>query len=285
MEETQNTQQKPNYIELSQDTHNAGNIFNELSWELGELDFAEKTVKTEVTKKEPLLLIYSVSGKFFILGIIVAIVLTIDVFVRSSEDNNLFANLPICPYLSFGVGEYDNTDCKTLSMISTDMNAEKEKTEKNIITNLVLLVPKFMQSLDIANSPKVQFIQEHTGESRISITDVIDRFTEIKDRTSYQGKDIECKSMTMDEKGKFSVSCQIYGGALIAPTGLTTKTSREIALAFLQRLGDEKSGFQILSYPKTLDISEFNSTDGFKAVFSTKTSLDIKLQYLPANKM
>lgn len=170
-------------------------------------------------------------------------------------------------------------------MISTDMNAEKEKTEKNIITNLVLLVPKFMQSLDIANSPKVQFIQEHTGESRISITDVIDRFTEIKDRTSYQGKDIECKSMTMDEKGKFSVSCQIYGGALIAPTGLTTKTSREIALAFLQRLGDEKSGFQILSYPKTLDISEFNSTDGFKAVFSTKTSLDIKLQYLPANKM
>ncbi|MDD2917280.1 MAG: hypothetical protein PHH70_05555, partial [Candidatus Gracilibacteria bacterium] len=70
-----------------------------------------------------------------------------------------------------------------------------------------------------------------------------------------------------------------------APRGIKTKTSREVALSFLGRLSDPKSGFQILSYPKVLDIAEFNSTDGFKAVFSTKTSLDMKLQYLPANKM
>lgn len=113
----------------------------------------------------------------------------------------------------------------------------------------------------------------------------MNRFLEIKNKTSYQGEDIECKGISLSEKGKLSLSCEVYGGALIAPTGLTTKTSRETALAFLERLSDPKGGFQLLSYPKTLDIAEFNSTDGFKAVFSTRTSLDLTLQYLPANKM
>lgn len=89
----------------------------------------------------------------------------------------------------------------------------------------------------------------------------------------------------MDEKGKMDVTCKIYGGALIAPSGLATKTSRDTTLSLLERLDDANSGFQILSYPKVLDISEFNNADGFKAVFSTQTSLDLKLQYLPANKM
>lgn len=42
MEETQNTEPQPNYIELSEDSHNVGNIFNELSEELGDLDFSGK---------------------------------------------------------------------------------------------------------------------------------------------------------------------------------------------------------------------------------------------------
>lgn len=91
--------------------------------------------------------------------------------------------------------------------------------------------------------------------------------------------------MSLDEKGQASVTCLVYGGSIIVPSGLTTKTSRETALSFLERLDDPKSGFRVLSYPKTMDIAEFNSTDGFKTVFSTQTSLNLKLQYLPANKM
>lgn len=285
MEETKNTEQTSNYIELSQDPQGVGNIFNELSGELGDLDFAEKARAQEAEKKNPLEIAYTASRYVFVFSVIIIILLSLDVFIRSSEDNQLFASLPICSYLSLGADDYDNVDCKTLSMISAEINAEKEKLEKNLATNLIILVPKFMQSLDITNSPKVQFIQEHTGDSRVSITDAMTRFMEIKNRTSYQGEDIECKTISVDEKGKFSVSCQIYGGSLVAPTGLSTKTSRETALSFLERLDDPKSGFQILAYPKTLDISEFNSTDGFKTVFSTKTSLDLKLQYLSANKM
>ena len=285
MEEIKNTEPTANYVELSEDSKNVGNIFNELSGELGELDFAEKKSGEIKEKKDPLEVSYIVSRYAFIFGIVVTILLSLDVFARSSTDNSLFASLPICSYLAMGTTDYDNVDCKTPSMISAEVIAAKDKIEANIATNLILLVPKFMQSLDIANSPKVQFIQEHTGDSRVSINDVATRFMEIKNRTSYQGEDIECKSMSVDEKGKFSVSCQIYGGALITPSGLATQTSRETALAFLARLDDAKSGFRVLSYPKTLDISEFNSADGFKAVFSTKTSLDLKLQYLPANKM
>lgn len=122
----------------------------------------------------------------FLLGIMTAVLLSIDTFVRSSQDNSFLANLPICSYLSLGVEGYDNAECKTLPMIVTETQAKKEELEKNIANNLVILVPKLMQSIDIANSPKVQFIQEHTGDSRVPITDALSRFLEIKGKTSYQ---------------------------------------------------------------------------------------------------
>ena len=186
MEEAQKPEQKPNYIELSQDPQNVGNIFNELSGELGDLDFSEKNVKKEVVKKDPVETAYFIMSKLFILGVIISVIMTIDVFVRSSEDNTLFVSLPICSYLAMSVDGYNNNDCKTLPMILAEKTAEQEKMEKNIAVNLVLLVPRFLQSLDITNSPKVQFIQEHTGDSKISIIDTINRFTEIKNKTNYQ---------------------------------------------------------------------------------------------------
>lgn len=186
MEETKNTEQKSHYIELSNDSQSVGNIFNELSGELGELDFAEKNTEQEKKKKNPLLIAYAVSGKIFTIGIIITILLSLDVFIRSGEDNSLFANLPICPYLAYGINDYNNEACKTPLMILAEINAEKEGLEKNIAANLILLVPKLMQSFDISSSLKVQFIQEHTGDSRVSITEAINRFLEIKNRTSYQ---------------------------------------------------------------------------------------------------
>lgn len=186
MEETKNTEQKSHYIELSDDSQNVGNIFNELSGELGELDFSERNVEQETKKKNPLLITYAVSGKIFMIGIIITILLSLDVFIRSGEDNSLFANLPICPYLAYGINDYDNGACKTLFMILAEINIEKEGLEKNIAANLILLVPKLMQSFDISSSPKVQFIQEHTGDSRISITEMMNHFLDMKNRTSYQ---------------------------------------------------------------------------------------------------
>jgi hypothetical protein len=155
MEELKNTEQEPNYIKLSQDTNGVGNIFNELSGELGELDFAEEKAGVEPEKKNPLLITDSITGKLFVLIITITILLSIDVIIRSMDDNSLFVNLPICEYLALGTNGYSNTSCKTLSMISAEVTSEKEKLEKNIAINLIILVPKLMQSSDISTSPKV----------------------------------------------------------------------------------------------------------------------------------
>jgi hypothetical protein len=71
-------------------------------------------------------------------------------------------------------------------MISAEVTAKKEKLEEQIITNLTILVPKLMQSMNITSSPKVQFIQEHTGNSRVSITETIRNFLDIKNKTSFE---------------------------------------------------------------------------------------------------
>lgn len=287
MEETKNTEQKANFVELSQDPQNVWNIFNELSGDIGQLDF-DKKLQKEAEKKDPVLIAYEVSGKLFILGVIVTILLNIDVYIRSSEDNSQFANLPICPYLSFGINDYDNTECKTPSMISAEVTNKKEKLEKEIITNLIILVPKLIQSLNIVNSPKVQFIQEHTGNARVSITEVLNQFQAIKNKTWFDWKDIECETMTIDEKWILSVSCVVYGGPIVQLQWLwlTTKTSREKAILFLGRLDDQRNNFHLISRPQTLDISQFSSTEqGIKAGFSTQTSISLKIQYLAVNKM
>ncbi len=205
-------EQKTNYIEIS-DNSAVGNIFNELSGELGDLDFGDENQEKQKSEKtkDRWELAYKISGISFTIALILAAVLSADVFIRTSPSNNLFVNLPICGYLSLGIDDYENTDCKTLPMILETAMAEKEKTEKNIISNLVVLVPKLLQSLDIVSSPKVRFIQEHTGDSRIPITDMISRFLEIKGRTVYHGEDIDCKNLMVDEKGAMSISCDIYG--------------------------------------------------------------------------
>jgi len=198
---------------------------------MGELDFSEKKTPKIKSERNIIITMYSISGKAFTLALIIAIILSIDVFVRTATDNRSFAHLPICQYLVMGIDDYDNNnECLTLPMILVKINTEKEKIEKSIVLNLTILIPKLMQSLDITNSPKVQFIQEHTGDSRYSIVDMFDRFVEVKNKTSYQGEDIECKNILVNETGKFSISCQVFGGPIIAPAGLTTKTSREVAL-------------------------------------------------------
>jgi len=229
---------------------------------------------------------YRISGLTLTIAAVLAIITTLDVFARTQSDNSLLSNLPICFYLSLGVDDYSNTDCKTLPMILDAANQEKDKIEKNVISNLVLLVPKRLQSIDILSSPKVRFIQEHTGDSRISINDAINRFLDIKSRTLYQGEDIDCQNIIINEKGKITMSCDIYGSSLTNPSQSSIHTSRETTLSFLNNLLDPKSGFQVLSYPKTLDVNSFSSTElGLKSVFSTKTTIELTLQYLPINKM
>lgn len=206
-------EQKTNYIEISDNPQGVGNIFNELSGELGDLDFGDEDQEKQKMEKTQnrWVLAYKISGIVFTLSLILAAILSADVFIRTSPTNDLFVNLPICDYLSLGIDDYENTDCKTLPMILESATAEKEKTEKNVISNLVVLVPKLLQSLDIVSSPKVRFIQEHTGDARVSITEMIKRFLEIKGRSVYRGEDIDCRNILTNEKGEMTIACDVYG--------------------------------------------------------------------------
>lgn len=111
-------EQKTNFINLSDDSKNVGNIFNELSGELGDLDFgSDQEKKAEAKKKDWFMLAYRGSANAFTLAIIIGIFCTLDVFIRTSDDTSFLSNLPVCSYLSWGTENYDNTDCKTLPAI------------------------------------------------------------------------------------------------------------------------------------------------------------------------
>lgn len=263
------------------------NIFNELSGELGDLEFAEKKADTlEPKKRDWLATGYAVSGIVSTVFFFIFVVLLIDVTFRTQDDNSFVGNLGLCSYLAWGVENYDNPECKTIAMIHADSEKDKADTEKTIVSNLILLAPKELQSIDILNSPKVRFIQDHTGDNRISISETMARFMEIKNRTAYQGEDIDCKNLVTNEKGELSVTCDVYGGAVLGPARGNSISSRETALSFIEALQDPTSNFQLIQSPKSLEIAAYSSSDvGLRSVFSTKTTISLKLRYLPPNKI
>lgn len=65
-------------------------------------------------------------------------------------------------------------------MIVQGLRDDRTKLEKSLVDNLVIYVPAKIQIDNIISSPKVQFIQEHTGDNRLSIVNATARFLDIK---------------------------------------------------------------------------------------------------------
>ncbi|MCK9272865.1 hypothetical protein M0P65_04940 [Candidatus Gracilibacteria bacterium] len=253
-------------------------IFNEL----GDLDFGQINSEIQAQKQEKnyLLLSYKIVGNVLIASVVILIILFFDIFLKSTEDNSLISALPIfCNYISYSIDGYDNTECKTVPVILNDLENQKKDIEKNILGILTNILPKKLDALNMASSNEVQFIKEKTGDSRISINEILDNFNELKSSSIYKGDDIECKNITVNEKGDFETTCDIYGGSLLG----SSFTSRRTALDFLNKIN--QSNFIIADYPKKLDINKFSSSDiGIKGVFTTKTTINLKLKYLPLKK-
>lgn len=236
---------------------------------------------TAPKKKDPLEIGSKVLDIGMKVAIVAAIVFAADSSVRNMETPGFFESLPVCDYLSFGVGNFDNTDCKTVVQITADKTAERDEVESTIASNLLVLVPKRLEAGDALNSPEVQFIKERTGDSRVSFEKVITEFKDIVNASAYKGEDIECTRFTFNEKGDFNVSCEFYGDSLDASTFKESRSSRMTALAFLARLDD--SEFRIQNYPKALDIQKYSTADvGIRSTFSTVTKLSLNLRYVPS---
>lgn len=234
-------------------------------------------------KKEPLEIAYIASGIFMKLILVTLVVTSVDATVRNLEDVETLSVLPICNYFSLGVdaNDFQNDKCQSVKQIAAEKTAERSSIESTIIANLLVIVPRKIEALDIVGSPEVQFIKSKTGDSRMSISDMVKDFIDLTKKTEYQGEDIQCYNFVIDEKGKFNVRCEFYGASFTSSSN-ESKTSRMTAVKFLESL--EASDFKLQNPPKTINIEKYSSIDaGIRSTFSTVTSIDLQLRYIPNN--
>lgn len=185
-----------------------------------------------------------------------------------------------------GIENYDNTDCKTYTEIQAKVLSDSEDLDKALAANLSLLVPKRLLTQNILNMPEIQFIEQKTSSTRVSLNEAMEKFIAITNSaTQLKGEDIECGSVTMNEKGEMTVRCEFYGYG-INSSSARSDSSRATALAFLEKISEPTSGFTLVEAPKSLDIEKFTSAEiGVKSLFTTRTSINLKLRYNPSNKI
>lgn len=275
-------QKDTNFIHLdgANSSQKEGNIFTELG---EDLDFgATREVEQKTGGSSWLQMWYSGSYVVMVLSIVIAILASIDVFMKASTDNTILAMIPGCEYISTYGTEVPNAECKTSSMLLAQYKKDFAALEDSIGKSMTVVLPKFLEITNVTNLPEVRFIQERTSNARVNIIEMLAAFQKIKnDNTLTYGSFIDCTPSLADEKGQLEVSCQSYGGRLLGENDIT---SRRVAVEFLDKLGSKTSPFIITDMPKTLDISQFNSVDPGKAVFNSQTNFTIKLKFIPNTK-
>lgn len=285
-------QQNTNFIKLGDSAWtpnvDSGNIFNEL-W--GDLDFgtvkqdsatAEKAGWTEVW--------YKISNACMIFCIVLAIILTIDVTIKGSEDASFLSAIPGCEYIAtYGIDQYENPGCLTAIWLKNELAKKTEELETKIVDNLTELLSLRFQLVDIIARPDVRFIQERSSDARVNIVDMLKAFEEIK-RSSDQnyGSAITCQPTLADEKGNLQVTCDTYGDRIDSTNSITSRLVAGMLIDKLQestiasKTREFTSWFALLETPKSLELSQFTSID---SVYSTKTTLQLKLKYISNQKL
>ncbi|EKE30124.1 MAG: hypothetical protein ACD_2C00038G0001 [uncultured bacterium (gcode 4)] len=268
-------------ISLDNSMTNA-DIFQEL--ELGGLDFwGQPSNHVEKAPFEPLVFTLQLTWILFWITLFWLMWFYMVVFARGTN-SDFIAKMPlVCDYIWSTVDWYENSECKTLNQMVESFKKEKSNIETTLIQELSILIPEKIKTNYILSSPKVKFIQETTWNSRISIAKVLEDFENIrKSSWWYQWKNIECNQYNINEKWELSVNCDFYGASIneSEDTALSM-SSRWVALDFLKNLQSKNSSFSISDYPKNIEISKFNWWEDIKVIFSTKTSLMLKLKYYP----
>jgi hypothetical protein len=261
-------------------------LFDELG---SELDFGimDSSGLSESNSKHPLEIAKLITNALVSIVAIGAFITTIDGTIRNLENNGFLKDIGLCSYYTFGVDNLSsNAECGSYAQTKIFVANQKETLEKNLGGKLALVIPKKLVTTNVTKLPEVSFILQKTGNTRTSITEVTKNFLNIKNTaTDFQGKDIDCEKMLLNEKGELTVRCDFYGFPLLS-SDTTPFTSRSTALAFLKKLEDPSSNFTLLEQPKSLEIEKFSSTDaGLRSTFSTRTSLSLKMRYSPSNKL
>lgn len=263
---------------------------NALFEELGsELDFGEiQALQNEASdgKRHPIVLVSMGLSIIFKVALVITIVAGIDVTLRNISSSEFTKNLPLCSYYGMGVDGFSNTECMSYTEILSKLTNDRATLEKELGNNLAVMIPQKLLIQNTLKSPEVQYILAKTSNNRVSIEEVLNKFSEYRTTaTVYKGDDIDCSNFLINEKGEFSVTCDFLGFSITGSADKAT-TSRSTALTFLEKLRSPYSGFKILNEPKTLEMQSFTSADlGIKGTFTTKTSLTLRLRYSSPNRI
>lgn len=244
------------------------------------------TIRIGPKAKKPILEIITMwLGYVLIIGIIVTLGFSVDVFLRSQKQNAIAEKYRfLCPYISLGIVDKDPDECRTLTMIRDYYTAEKDKIEEETLKNLAQYIPIKVSKNLIEASPEKAFIVKKY-ESKVRFDAIIDKFEKVRSAQQYvKQSNIICTGISMNESGNMSTQCIIYGGD-IGSDGSNGKlwSSRIEALKFIDALGEtDKSEFIVMDPPLALSTEEL--TPGSNGdYFTTRTIVPLQLQYVPIN--
>lgn len=261
-------------------TVDAGNPYGDFFQETADGDIS---IGTKV-KKTNLEVATGILGYVVPLVIIVGILGTLHVFIRSQESSAFAENYTfICPYLNMGIDAPDK-GCKTLTMIQQDYDARLSRLEDEIITGLTEFIPIKISKNIIDAWPEKAFIIS-TFENKVYVDDIMNQFEKKRKEALYNNSNnIECNGISITNGDTLSTQCTIFGGKIGADDSSNRFGSARLeALTFLETLANTpKSQFILLNPPTSLNVELLNPGENTTNIlFETKTTVQIQVQYVP----
>ncbi len=238
-------------------------------------------------KKSELEIATTILGYLVPILIVIGILWSAHVFVRTQVNNSFAANYPfICPYLNMGI-DVDDKECKTLTMIQEEYKTRTNSLKLEIIDWLTDFIPVKISKNIIDASPEKDFII-NTYNNKVKVDDIMKQFEFMRKSSEYpQAPNIECNGISITNGDTFSTQCTVYGGNIGDDDENNKLGSARIeALSFLENLANTgKSQFIILNPPSSLNVENIRAGEDVKSVlFKTRTTVQIQARYVPLNK-
>jgi len=260
------------------------NIFQEL-WDLNFLE-TQTEINYEI-KNEPIILITKATTYIFYIILVFNILFFLHIYIKST-DSDFVSYIPwACTYIGSNIDWYDNSvNCKTFPKIVSDITTKKDNLEKTILDNLKKLIPNKLQIEYVLATPEVKFILDKKSKSNVLYTKILSEFELIRTNATwwYRWKNIICSNYSFDDKWILTLTCDFLWAPILDEWQSWDATSRTVAIDFLKQLQLKNSNFQVMNYPKSIEISQFNSADWLLTIFKTKSTLTLNLKYNLSSK-
>lgn len=237
-------------------------------------------------KRSPLEIFTSIMT--YVTGIIVLITIlsSIHVFIRSQQGNAFAENFPfLCPYLNYDIETKEDKWCRTAAMLEAEYKERQQQLNTNIVNELATYIPLKVSTNIIDASSEKTFIVD-TFDEKIDVNQVVEQFERIrKDSESLIAQNITCTGLSITDGVVFTTQCTVYGGNVgeeNSIAGTTLWSARVEAARFLEKLANtSESSFILQSPPTVLPAEAVAPEQWLPAIFTTKTTTSVSLRFVP----